>query len=338
MRREFLQLAKIFDEKKHGIAGWLVSEKLDGQRALWDGGITRGKPATEVPWANTEKDFRLKVAPIATGLWSRYGKVIRAPDWWLDKLPPMILDGELYAGRSLFQFTESVVRKHTPIESEWEHIKFHVFDCLHPDIVFQRGTISIPNFKKEIVPVTYPDNIIKPDLSFSNARTYHWLKEQQLSDIISIVEQTELPYSTTKAMESLDEMLTSVTDKGGEGLMLKNPSQIWTPKRHNGLLKVKPYLDSEATVTGFIWGDGKFSGMLGALVVTWNGRTFKLGTGFNDNDRFVAHINEEPVPFTSFTNSQPSNFSLGDTINFRYRELTDDGTPKEARYVRRAIA
>ena len=34
LRREFLQLAKVFDSKKHGIAGWLVSEKLDGQRCF----------------------------------------------------------------------------------------------------------------------------------------------------------------------------------------------------------------------------------------------------------------------------------------------------------------
>ena len=32
MKKEFVQLAKVFDAKKHGIGGWFASEKLDGQR------------------------------------------------------------------------------------------------------------------------------------------------------------------------------------------------------------------------------------------------------------------------------------------------------------------
>ena len=47
MNREFVQLAQVYDPKKHGIAGWFVSEKLDGMRCLWDGGITRGLPVVE---------------------------------------------------------------------------------------------------------------------------------------------------------------------------------------------------------------------------------------------------------------------------------------------------
>ena len=41
-RREFLQLAKSYNPEKNKIAGWYLSEKLDGTRCFWDGGITRG--------------------------------------------------------------------------------------------------------------------------------------------------------------------------------------------------------------------------------------------------------------------------------------------------------
>jgi hypothetical protein len=70
-RREFLQLANKFDEHKHNVNGWMMSEKLDGMRCIWDGGITRGMMAAQVPWANIEKDGRYRNAPTATGLWSR---------------------------------------------------------------------------------------------------------------------------------------------------------------------------------------------------------------------------------------------------------------------------
>ena len=51
-RREFLQLADHYDPHKHDVAGWFVSEKLDGTRCFWDGGITRGLPTEQVPWAS----------------------------------------------------------------------------------------------------------------------------------------------------------------------------------------------------------------------------------------------------------------------------------------------
>ena len=51
-RREFLQLADRYDPRKHDVAGWFVSEKLDGTRCFWDGGLTRGLPTEQVPWAS----------------------------------------------------------------------------------------------------------------------------------------------------------------------------------------------------------------------------------------------------------------------------------------------
>ncbi len=62
-RREFLQLAHVFDPSKHTIAGWFMSEKLDGMRCFWDGGITRGMFARDVPFANVAKDDRYISSP-----------------------------------------------------------------------------------------------------------------------------------------------------------------------------------------------------------------------------------------------------------------------------------
>ena len=102
-RREFLQLAHTYDPVKHQVGGWYLSEKFNGMRAYWDGGYTRGKLTSQVPFANTTKDYRRVHSPHATGLWTRYGKAIFAPKWWLDSLPQgNALDGELYAGKGKF--------------------------------------------------------------------------------------------------------------------------------------------------------------------------------------------------------------------------------------------
>ena len=39
-RREFLQLAERYDAEKHDAAGRYISEKLDGTRCFWDGGLS----------------------------------------------------------------------------------------------------------------------------------------------------------------------------------------------------------------------------------------------------------------------------------------------------------
>src|SRR3954469_15820234 len=123
MNREFLLLAQDFDPEKHHAANHFISIKLDGQRALWDGGVSRGILKEKIPWANINKDQRYKEPPVATGLWSRYGNVIHAPGWFLDKLPKgIILDGELYLGRGRFQECRSTVSTLVP-GPKWKDIK-----------------------------------------------------------------------------------------------------------------------------------------------------------------------------------------------------------------------
>lgn len=80
--------------------GWLVSEKLDGVRALWDGAQLR----------------------------FRSGRLIAAPAWFLAALPPAPLDGELWAGRGRFDTASAAVRRAQPQDGEWRALRYEVFD------------------------------------------------------------------------------------------------------------------------------------------------------------------------------------------------------------------
>ena len=82
------------------VKGWIMSEKYDGVRAIWNG-----------------VDFI-----------SRSGNVFVAPDWFKKVMPNKPLDGELFIGRDKFQKTVSVVRKIIPIDTEWAQIKYYIFD------------------------------------------------------------------------------------------------------------------------------------------------------------------------------------------------------------------
>lgn len=79
---------------------YLISEKYDGVRALWDGQTLR----------------------------SRAGNAFAAPPWFLAKLPKQPLDGELWIARGQFEKLSGFVRKTSPQDEEWRQIKYMIFE------------------------------------------------------------------------------------------------------------------------------------------------------------------------------------------------------------------
>jgi len=285
----FVQLAQTYIGQN--ITGWLCSEKLDGMRAIWDGGITRGQSSAQIPWANSLKSVRE-----STGLWSRYGIPIPAPDWWIEKLPKVPLDGELYLGRGRFQELMSTVKAYVS-DRDWADVKYHVFDApweFFEPRKLQWGYMDVGNSRRAS---RFHETLTRIS-DYSN-------------EIVVGVEH--------RIIEDLEKELDLVLDAGGEGLMLRNPNAIWVPKRSKNVLKVKGFFDDEATVIGINIGKGKYLGMMGSLSVRWGSTEFEVGGGFTDAERELGR------------------FRIGDTITFKYREVTDQGVPKEARYLRSTL-
>ena len=308
--REFVQLAHTFDTGKHSLAGMMASEKLDGMRALWLP-ETMGLPIEEVGFANTERDDR---AHVCSGLWSRYAKVIHAPLWFTGSLPKIPLDGELWIGRKKFQQTMSTVKKLVPVDSEWKDVKYMVFDSPSYEAIYQEGRIYNPNYMMQFIG-TIPDGCERHILRSAEATYYHL---DRMYPYLNLHLQVFLPYQTAKAEEYVENWMKRLKDGGGEGLMLRNPSSVWTPSRVHTLVKLKPWEDDEGIVVGYTEGKRKYRGMLGALVVKWKGIEFEL-SGMRDLER------------------KESFFPLGTVVTFRYRELSDRGIPKEARYLRKRV-
>ena len=349
MNREFLMLAKEYDPACHSIANCYVSLKLDGQRAFWDGGVSRGLLKATIPWANNKKDQRYKEPPVATGLWSRYGNVIHAPAWFLDNLPQGIfLDGELYAGRQQFQRIRSIISTLVPDEEAWRIVKYRVFDIPSPNVVFQQGKINNPNFSHFIVEddchafmqqrLSFGQlNIQKEVMRYDKTVTRMSRLANIQNDTLKFLKQVRMPGVERAAQVLLHEMLDDETSRGGEGLIIRAPESIWVPKRVQSLLKVKKFKEDTATVVGYTSGEGKYLGMLGALTVEWNAKRFNL-SGFRDVERALATAHaitwarSNPGKAYDGSYSISSRFPLGSEVRFRYREVTDEGLPREARY------
>jgi DNA ligase 1 len=81
-------------------SGYLVSEKLDGVRAYWDG-----------------KTLRF-----------RSGNIVSAPTWFIEKLPRQALDGELWLGRGRFEELSGIVRTEQPNDDAWRETRYMIFE------------------------------------------------------------------------------------------------------------------------------------------------------------------------------------------------------------------
>ena len=359
-KREFLMLAQEYEPAKHNVARWYMSIKLDGQRAFWDGGVSRGLLATEVPYANTAKDGRFIEPPRATGLWSRYGKVIHAPAEWLDALPVgMNLDMELWMGNNTFQLLRTITGSITPCVESWRSVVGYVLDAPGWNQVLQDGELTGPNWQgwldrsmlawvEKRSKVTPWRGLGLPDEAFRAIRQARALSEAPLTWVVH--GQERLPLHPDDAREAVERALTNVTLTGGEGLILRRDTGPWVPKRSWDVLKVKKLRDAEAIVTGFTWGretdkGSRHLGRMGALVTSFNGKRLEL-SGFTDEEREVRHrdgwvadsATEESIARAGKDGSKDfyaEHFPIGSLVTFTYRELTDDGIPKEARYARK---
>jgi DNA ligase-1 len=107
-----VQLATVYDHQN--IHAYLVSEKYDGIRAIWNNGELR----------------------------TRNGNIINAPDWFTQDLPDIWLDGELWFKRNAFEYVASTVSKHKAINSEWRKITYMVFDAPTSGVPFHLRAMS----------------------------------------------------------------------------------------------------------------------------------------------------------------------------------------------------
>ncbi|OCX42962.1 DNA ligase [Campylobacter ornithocola] len=96
-------LFKVYDEKVFkdvNLSHYLMSEKLDGIRGLWDG----------------------------KAMQTRAGNAIKLPSFFIKNFPNFKLDGELWIKRASFEEISSLIRQENPDEKLWQKVSYNVFD------------------------------------------------------------------------------------------------------------------------------------------------------------------------------------------------------------------
>lgn len=215
-------------------------------------------------------------------LFFRSGRSIQAPEWFTEHFPAQPMDGELWMGRGTFEETSAAVRRKHPLEQEWRAIRYRLFEL--PD--------AEGDFSERI------------------------RQMERLTKVANVPWLQPIPQREVESEEALMNWLDRVVAAGGEGLMLHRAAAHYHGGRSGDLLKLKSWQDAEATVIEWIAGKGKYTGMMGSLLVEdRQGRRFRIGTGFSDLQR------REPPP-------------VGSQLTYKYSGTTSNGLPRFASFLR----
>ncbi len=328
---QVLLLMDYHKAKPNNLQEYVMSEKLDGVRALWNG----------------------------KQLITRNGRVINAPACFTKDFPPFMLDGELWIGRGEFEKILALVQKdcthcpcHSPStdkhQSLWDKVGYYVFDvplwigrgefekilalvqkdCTHcpchsPSTdkhqslwdkvgyyVFDVPTCGLESSQKAPKPCTLFERL-------SVLESYLSSQADKATRITPIKHQ---PITSEKELFA---HLRDLSKQGAEGLVLRKINAPYEQTRSTNALKLKLYEDTECKVIAHHKGKGKYASKLGSLTceqeITANGakRTlrFKIGSGFSDKER------DDPPP-------------IGSIITYKFYGYTKNGVPRFATFHR----
>lgn len=270
-------LAKEYVPTRDRCKGMWLSEKMDGYRAIWNG----------------------------AGFVSRTGKPFTVPAWFSAAMPPGVaVDGELWAGRGRFEAC-GVVRKKTPVDSEWTGITFVAFDV---------PSMGGEPFEKRLECLC--TLVLRAKAEYDASRgapdecPFRLAKQQRVA-----------------STEHMNTLFDKVIGEGGEGIMLRRPGSLYEQKRSKNLLKRKKLLDTEATIVGYKEGRGKYAGKLGSFRCILLRRQARDG-GAGVVEFCVSGMSDEVR--ANYRETHP----VGTIITVAYNDTTRKGVPRHPRYLR----
>ncbi len=324
---EFGMLSHHWDGSLEQVQGWLCSRKYNGWSALWDGGITRGMLAEEVPWYYKGKDNQIA----STGLWTLgrtklnkiRPKVIQAPSYFTNKLPINVpVHGELW-----YKDRKDIVKKTCGLKygysPMWYNIGFMAFN-IKPYSLWEK-IIEVPKYRNiTSFHLTHPGENFQKTLSYLN---------QYTNEIFTSV--PTWPIITEQDIKNSQKVAIG---QKWEGLMFANPVSKYECKRSWNNLKWKGVYETEAAVYGYEEGKtGRVIGKVGAIKATmvWDEKVISAHGG---KKSFVGKEVNFCVSGLMDTEREWEKckqvYPIGSKIKFKYSEVSTHGVPQSCNIYR----
>lgn len=341
MSKDFGMLSHHWNGSVESIQGWLCSRKYNGWSVIWDGGITRGMLADEVPWYHKGRDK----PTISTGLWSlgRKGivKVIHAPDEFIDKFPVGVpTHGEIWF-RDKLDVVKRTLGFKQYFKPMWGNLVYMAFNY-RPRRFFKN-----PNSQEKL-------------LWYFLAKQGLTMKENQLAlDRVSVAEDRDMTIGfglsllrqfendvfqviktvIIKNEEKLISLQKTAKDNGWEGLMFANPNGSYEVGRSYNSLKWKQTYETEALVTGYNEAgiNTQYAGQYGSIQgkILWDE---KIESVVGGNKRFVGQEVSFAIKGLNEGEREPQacerKYPIGSKISIRYLGVSSHGVPQSVNIYR----
>ena len=130
-----------------------------------------------------------------------------------------------------------------------------------------------------------------------------------------------VPHYKISGESQLQTFYASSLSQGYEGVVMKQPLSLYKAGKTDKWLKLKELAEPiDLEVIDIYEGKGKYEGLLGGVVVSYNGKRVNVGGGFTDTDRvqYFAH----------------PHLIVGKIIEVKYQEVTGDGSLRNPIFLR----
>lgn len=281
---------------------YYVQEKLDGNRCI----------ATYIEAGEMSPEGVRSMKSATEGKWffySRSGKPLKV-DFdmsWADK--NYIYDGEImtlgHAGSRDFNRTSGAINSKYGDKSS---LHYFIYDILVDDMTYEERLEVLTSFTREFNDCEYNWNV-SPNVSILPVLEKIWVN-------------ANVDYNGY-----LDKKLDYIVDKGGEGLILRDPDAYYEHKRCNGLLKYKKTQTMDLRITGWNEGKGKYEGAIGSFVCETDDHKIKVNVaGMSDDirwsnpDEWIGKI----IEVAYFDTSKGKNKDASSLRFPRFKKVRDD--------------
>lgn len=235
---------------------------------------------------------------------SRSGKPLKVDfdmSWVTDNVDKPIFDGEImtlgHAGSRDFNRTSGAINGKYTNKSD---LHYYIYDIVADKLPYKE--------RKEILD------------KYAEQGTGEQCSILPVLDYVPVYPNTDYNWK-------LDEWLDKITDKGGEGIMLRDPNAYYQHKRTDALLKYKKLQTMDLRIVGWNEGKGKYEGAIGSFICENDEKTIRVnvaGIGdairWSDPDWWIGKIIE--VAYFDYSASK-----TGDKISLRFprmKKLRDD--------------
>jgi len=125
------------------------------------------------------------------------------------------------------------------------------------------------------------------------------------------------PSYSVQNLEEIYQYYGHFLDAGLEGGMVKDINGLYRFSRHADWQKLKEINDVDLVCEGLVQGEGKYYGMLGALVFKYKGKRISVGSGISDEERTTWWKDPSLVK--------------GKVCEIHYHQITPDGSLRHPR-------